>query len=173
MISSVGGLVLIALCGLILYALVQGAPYVPTRRKEAEMALRLMRLPKGATIVDMGSGDGAVLLAAAKQGYRTVGVELNPLLYVISKLRLRRYPDARVYRANMWRWQLPAETAGVFLFTAGPFAGRMADYLRREQRRLARPLTVVSLGFELPGLKPAARKGACIRYVLKGRALQG
>lgn len=149
-----------------LYGLTQGAPYVPTRRREVEQALRLMRLPKGAMVVDIGAGDGAVMKAAVEHGYRAVGIELNPLLYVIARLRLRRFGDrARLVRGNMWRWHVPSQTAGIFLFTAGPFAGRITTWLRKEQKRLGTPLVVVSLGFELPGETPLRRSGACIYYV--------
>jgi len=159
---------MIIICAVILYSLTQGAPYVPTRRKEAEQALRLMRLPSNALVVDMGAGDGSFLKIAAEHGYRAAGIELNPLLYAIAKLRLRRFGGrARIARGNMWRWQLPADTAGVFLFTAGPFAERMARHLQSEQKRLSRELVVVSLGFELPGLEPVGRSSACIKYILK------
>lgn len=159
---------IIVVCVLILYALSQGAPYVPTRRKDALAALKLMDVPKGATIVDVGAGDGAVLKAAAERGYLVVGIELNPLLVFIARHRTRHFGrQVTVIRGNAWRWHLPERTEGVFLFTAGPFAGRMRAWLRREQARLAKPLVVVSLGFELPGESVAQRRGACIKYVLK------
>lgn len=159
---------MIIICAVILYSLTQGAPYVPTRRKETEQALRLMRLPSDALVVDMGAGDGSFLKTAVEQGHRAAGIELNPLLYMVAKLRLRRFGGrARIVRGNMWRWQLPTDTDGIFLFTAGPFAERMAKHLQREQKRLNHELVVVSLGFELPGLEPVGRSGACIKYILK------
>lgn len=140
---------------------------MPTRRKDALAALRLMNLPKGATVVDMGAGDGVVLVVAAEQGYRTVGIELNPLLVLIARLRTRKFGGrVRVIRGNMWRWHLPPETTGVFLFTAGPFAGRTGKWLRTEQAALGRPLAVVSLGFDLPGERAVRRSGASSAYLI-------
>lgn len=161
-------LVAIIGCALTLYLLSQGAPYVPTRRKDALTALKIMGLPKGATIVDVGAGDGAVVKIAAEQGYDAVGIELNPILWLVAKMRTRRYrKQVRIVLGNAWRWELPPETKGVFLFTAGPFAARMQAWLRAEQERLEKPLTVVSLGFPLPNETAVAQDGACIKYVLK------
>lgn len=161
-------LIVLVICGLVLYALSQGAPYVPTKRGEALRAMELMNLPKGATIVDTGAGDGAVLKVAAERGHKAVGIELSRLLCFIARRRVRGFGgQVRVVRGNIFKWHLPEETDGVFLFTAGPFAKKMGAWLRREQQRLNKPLTVVSLGFPLPGETAAERSGACIKYVLE------
>lgn len=161
-------LLVLAVCAFALYSLSQGAPYVPTRRKQAEAALRLMDLSKGATIVDIGAGDGVVLHAAASQGYRAVGIELNPLLYLIARWRMRRFgARVKVIRGNAYKWHLPSGTKGVFFFTAGPFTTRLRRWLRAEQRRLGEPLVVVSLGFHLPDETVVKSAGGCVKYILK------
>lgn len=40
---------------------------------------------KSPLLVDLGSGDGRVVIEAARHGYRAVGCELNPVLVVISQ----------------------------------------------------------------------------------------
>lgn len=159
-------LTFVIICGIILYLLSQGAPYVPTRRKDVQMALELMDVPPGAMIADVGAGDGVVVKLAAERGFRAVGIELNPFLWLVATFRVRRHKDAHIIWGNMWRWQLPDDTKAVFLFTAGPFAKRLTGWLETEQKRLGKPLKVVSLGFELPGLTSAKTNGACILYTL-------
>lgn len=161
-------LLIAIICGLLLYTLSQGAPYVPTRRKEAMQALELLGLPKGATVVDIGAGDGAFLRFAAEKGYRAVGIEINPLLWLVAWLRTRRFKgQVKVICGNAWRWHVPADTGGIFFFTAGPFAARLRGWLRVEQAALGRPLPVVSHGFALPEETVATSAGACVKYVLE------
>ena len=94
-----------------------GAPYVPTLRSEAEKVFKkLYRLGRKDLVVDLGSGDGTVLVAAAKCGAKVYGIELNPILVLISRFRLRKFKHARVDFGNIFNCKFPAETTVVYLF---------------------------------------------------------
>jgi SAM-dependent methyltransferase len=156
---------LAAIVALIFGVVFEGAPYVPTKRKEIEAALKLAKLKEGELIVDLGSGDGRLLAAAADKGYRALGYELSPILAFISKLTLRKYGDAvQVRTANFWYTKLPDDTKVVFVFLAGPFMKRLSRHMQREANRLGRPVSLISYGFDLPNYKPSGRKGALKLY---------
>ena len=54
-------------------------PYVPTPYVVVEEMLRLARVGPGDFVMDLGSGDGRILIAAAKKfGARGIGVDLDP-----------------------------------------------------------------------------------------------
>src|SRR3990170_4346969 len=54
-------------------------PYVPTPPVVVEEMLRLAAVGPGGFVMDLGSGDGRILIAAAKKfGARGVGVDLDP-----------------------------------------------------------------------------------------------
>ena len=107
-------LVVIILCfGLVL---VWGPPYLPTLSKQVTIALDLMELETGETLLELGCGDGKVLVAAAKRGYKAVGYELNPLLVLLCKLRTYRYRSTvQVHWGNFLTRPWPA-CAGIFVF---------------------------------------------------------
>ena len=84
-------LIVLAVSVLLGFVVFFGPPYVPTLRRNLKSALDLLDLKPGETMLDLGSGDGRVLLAAAKRGANVVGVELSPLLVAVSWLRTRRY----------------------------------------------------------------------------------
>jgi precorrin-6B methylase 2 len=78
-----------------------GAPYVPTLHKQREIALDLLKLKPGQTLIDLGCGDGAMLIEAAKRGIKVVGYEINPLLVFIAWARTRRYSkNVKIIRGN-------------------------------------------------------------------------
>ena len=53
-------------------------PYVVTPAEIVERMLRLAEVAKGDTLIDLGSGDGRIVIAAAKRGARGLGVDLDP-----------------------------------------------------------------------------------------------
>jgi len=142
-----------------------GAPYVPTRARDMHKLFDIAQLKKSDMLVDLGSGDGRLLLAAAHRGVRSVGVELNPILVIITWWRLRRVRQfASVRCSNFWRYALPDDTTCVFVFLAEPFMERLKRYLESESKRLGHPITLVSYGFSLPGYTPVRTADAVLVY---------
>jgi hypothetical protein len=130
-----------------------GAPYVPSLRKELRQAFtKLYVVTTRDVIVDLGSGDGQVLLEAAKHGARAYGFELNPVLVFISRLRLAG--RAQISLANMWNGRLPGDTTLVYCFAVSRDSRRLVKYLQAESHRLGRPIKVITFGSGLKGLTP-------------------
>lgn len=158
-------ILLVVLAAFALIAFV-GAPYVPTHKAAIVRALDMLPLKPGDRVVDLGSGDGRFLLAAAKRGLRATGYELNPFLYVFSALLCFRFRgQVSIELANFWTKKLPSDTKAVFVFGAGPFMQRLAKKLRQRARG-DKALYVISYGFELPGLKPMANQEGLYMYKL-------
>jgi 16S rRNA A1518/A1519 N6-dimethyltransferase RsmA/KsgA/DIM1 with predicted DNA glycosylase/AP lyase activity len=128
-----------------------GAPYLPIRRQDREELLDLVDLKPGQTIIDLGSGDGTLLKAAAKRGLRVVGYEINPVLWLISLVRCFKYRKlVSVRLGNFWNQKLPqAEVIYVFLID------RYMEKLKRKlESEIKSPTAVVSYVFELPAVAP-------------------
>ncbi|XP_032271100.1 ATP synthase subunit C lysine N-methyltransferase isoform X4 [Phoca vitulina] len=64
-------------------------PFVPATTKQIENVVKMLRCRRG-SLVDIGSGDGRIVIAAAKAGFRAFGVELNPWLVWYSRYRAWR-----------------------------------------------------------------------------------
>src|SRR5688572_15134379 len=52
--------------------------WVPTPQSTVDAMLNLAKLTKDDFLVDLGSGDGIIVITAAKRGARAMGVEVNP-----------------------------------------------------------------------------------------------
>ena len=66
-----------------------GAPWVPTSRETVDKMLSIANVKAGEVVYDLGSGDGRVVIAAAKKFQaRSVGVELNPLWVFWTRLKV-------------------------------------------------------------------------------------
>lgn len=138
--------------------LLRGAPYVPTLEKQGRAALELLNLQPGQTLLELGSGDGKILVLAARSGLNVVGIELNPFLVVVSWLRTRRYrKQVRIIWGDFWRVEWP-ECDGVFTFLLDRFMPRLDERMRQVRKPL------VSFAFKVPGRKIDAEKSGVYLY---------
>lgn len=129
-----------------------GAPYLPTLKAQQEKALALLDLKKDETLLELGCGDGRVLLAAAKQGLRGVGYELNPLLFVVAKIVTWRYRNQiRIHFGNYWHLSWPA-CEGIYVFLLDKYMPKLSEKISQEYN--GKRIKVVSLAFAFPGHKP-------------------
>lgn len=138
--------------------ILRGAPYVPTLDPQARAALELLGLKPGQTLLELGSGDGKVLITAAQTGLNVVGIELNPFLVVISRLRTWRYrKQVQVIWGDFWRVDWP-ECDAVFAFLLGRFMAK----LDTRMLELRKPL--VSFAYKVPNRPVTAEKAGVFLY---------
>lgn len=132
-----------------------GAPWLPIRRRYLNVAFDEAEIQPGDTVIDLGSGDGKILIEAVKRGANVIGYELNPFLVWISRWRLKRFSDrAVVYRQNLFEADV-SEADTIFVFGFTDIMSRLATKLKREARTDAR---IISFAFDLPGLKLIRQK---------------
>jgi hypothetical protein len=128
-----------------------GAPYLPVLGRDSAALLDLADLATGQTIIDLGSGDGRFLLAAARRGYRAIGYEINPLLWLLSLVVCWPVRDrVKIYCRDFWRVSLPPADA-IYVFLIDRFMSRLDQKLTRE---LTRPTKMISYVFAVPGKQP-------------------
>jgi hypothetical protein len=130
-----------------------GAPYLPILKRDSRPLIELADLKPGQTLIDLGSGDGRLLRAAAAQGIRCIGYEINPLLVFASRLMCWRYRRlVSIHLADFWHVHLPPADA-IYVFLIDRYMARLDRKLTAE---LTRSTRVISFVFQIPG-RPAAR----------------
>lgn len=138
-----------------------GAPFLPTLKPQVRSALDLLDLKPGQTLLELGSGDGRVLVAAAERGITAIGYELNPLLAIYSWLRTRRYNGkVRVVWGDFWNKKLPP-TEGIFVFLLDPYMKKLDKKIVQEY---GKPVKLVSFAFKIPSRKITTEKNGLYLY---------
>lgn len=128
------------------------APLFPTPRGALQGLQHAAPLPPGAVVLDAGCGlgDGLLALRAAYPQARLQGLEWSRPLALLCRLRC---PWARVRRGDIW-----AEDWGacqmVYVFQRPESMARAAAKARAE---MAPGSWLVSLAFEVPGLRASAQ----------------
>ena len=132
-----------------------GAQYVPTPMKTARRMLKLADVQRGETVYDLGSGDGRLLMIAAKEfGAKAIGVEIDPFRYALTRLKIKwaGVGDAvKVKRGNLFDVDL-CEADVVMIYLLPKANAKLAPKLLRELKPSAR---VVCHAFPIPNWKMA------------------
>lgn len=81
-------LLLIYIIFLLSYSLIFGAPYAGIGKKRMDTMLDVLNIKKGERFLDIGSGDGRIVIEASRRGAKAYGIEINPLLVLFSKIRV-------------------------------------------------------------------------------------
>lgn len=160
----VATLLLTLFVGYTVYAIVTGAPFVPTFPQNVERMIRLAKLRPGETLMDLGSGDGRILRVAAKSGLTCIGIEINPILYWWSRFRnwVGGYTTITVRREDLWKTNLQ-DVDVLTLFFMAPKMAKLKEKIFLEMKRGTR---VVSYGFRFPDWQYADRDDKVYLYVV-------
>jgi 16S rRNA A1518/A1519 N6-dimethyltransferase RsmA/KsgA/DIM1 with predicted DNA glycosylase/AP lyase activity len=153
----------ILLLGLACFAgvLLVGAPYLPTLAPQLKAALELTDLKQGDTLLELGFGDGRVLVAAAQQGFNVVGYELNPLLVIVAWLRTRRYRNQiTIIWGDYWRKPWPAASA-IFVFLLPKYMSKLDTKIAQYKHT---PVKLVSFAFKIPDKQIVQEKQGVYLY---------
>jgi SAM-dependent methyltransferase len=136
-----------------------GAGFEPTSKKEIDRAAGLVGLRDGLKVYDLGSGTGSVVLHLAKNyGIDCVGVEVDPLKFWISEMRLKSSGalkgTVRFVRGNL----LNADLSGVdvvYIFLSGG-SGIMESLKQKILREMKPGSKVVSYVHLFKDWRPSA-----------------
>lgn len=151
------------------WTLLLGAGYDPIPTKYVCRMLELAGISEDDIVYDLGSGDGRILIAAARvYGARAVGIEADPSRFIYSWLNILvsgQVKRARVKFGNLFTKNISDATI-VTLFLFGPTNNKLRDKLLRELKPGTRIVSYVwtLAGWEMQGYLPANR---LYLYVIK------
>lgn len=140
---------IIFLLGFLLLPIVKGAPFVPSEMKTVEKMVEIANIKPGERVVDLGSGEGRMLIAVAKKGVEAHGYEINPLLVWWARRNIKNaglQGKAFVHWKSFWGIDY-ASFDVVLLFGIFYIMRRLEKKLRKELKPGAR---VISNAFTFP-----------------------
>lgn len=132
------------------------SPFVPTPHQVVREALRLANVAPEDTVYDLGSGDGRVVLTAARDfNARAVGVEIRRRLVEESIRRIKREKldeQVSIVHGDFFSQDLSGATV-VTLYQLRSINEALRPILEKQLRPDAR---VVAIDFPVPGWRPVA-----------------
>lgn len=165
--------VLIILTLLLLFVILMGIfyaidffldlPYVGTKRQKIDTIIKLAQIKKNQTVIDLGSGDGRLLLASAQKGTYAIGYELNPFLVLVTRFHAHLKglsENVMVHRQNMWKADLKVADV-IFVYSLKKTIARFEGFIFSN----ARPGTRVIVNLHpFPHKKPIKTENGIYLY---------
>ena len=122
------------------------APWWRTSHRTARAICQLAEIKKGDLIYDLGSGDGTALITAAKEfGANGVGIEIDPLRYWISKIRIQRNGLSKkiaVIRQNFFQQNIK-DADVVFIYLVPKALEKLLPKFKNELKKGTRIISYV------------------------------
>jgi SAM-dependent methyltransferase len=130
------------------------APFVTTPQEVVDRMLELAQVSPGDLLYDLGSGDGRIVITAAKRyGAKSVGFEIDPALVTLSRRNIREAGVehlAEIRQEDVRKVDLsPASVVTMYLYPAANL--RLRAVLMRQLKVGSR---VVSHDFSMGDWKP-------------------
>lgn len=133
------------------------APYWQSPPAIVEAMLDLARLRPGECLIDLGCGDGRIVIAAARRGARAIGIDIDPARIAEAEAAAGAASVTAAFRREDLFETPLAEADIVTLYLLGHVNNLLAGRLAAELRPGAR---IVSHAFPIAGREPAARREA-------------
>ncbi|KAI7809436.1 ATP synthase subunit C lysine N-methyltransferase [Triplophysa rosa] len=127
-------------------------PFVPATSTQIENVLKVL-LTRSGSLVDIGSGDGRIVIAAAKRGFKAVGFELNPWLVWYSRYKAWRegvHHSTSFYISDLWKVSF-SQYSNVVIFGVPQMMEQLEIKLQTELHSSAK---VVACRFPFPTWSP-------------------
>jgi cyclopropane fatty-acyl-phospholipid synthase-like methyltransferase len=145
------------------FMFVRDVPFVPSSWERLDSMVELADAKPGEKSIDLGSGDGRVVIALAKLGVMAFGYEVDPELV---KKALNNIKEANldgnafIICTNYWEENL-SEYDLITIYGITSIMPRLEEKLKKELKPGAR---VVSNFFTFPSWDPAVEKGDVYVY---------
>jgi len=118
---------------------------------------------KGDKVVDLGSGDGRFVIAFAKKGAEAHGYEINPLLVLISKYKIKKAKlkdKAFIHWKSFWKVDLGKYNI-IIMFQFKTIMKRLEEKLNKELKPKTK---IISYYWKFPRMKMKRKLGKIYVY---------
>lgn len=130
-----------------------GAPFQPINNKKLKTIISLVKSNKKQKAADLGSGNGKIVIALAKQGIEAHGYEINPFLVMYSRHKIKKAGlkgKAFVHWKSFWKTNLEKYNL-IILFQFSTIMKRLERKLKKELKPKSK---VISYHWKFPTWKP-------------------
>lgn len=141
-----------------------GAWFEATPEEKVEQMISLLDIKPGQHAIDLGSGDGRIVIAMAKKGAYAVGIEKDEKLVMEANHHIKMEglsKKAIIIHANFWKMDL-SQFEKVSVYQIKTIMKRLEKKLQKE---LPSHAHVVSNYWQFPTWKPSKTIGDLLLYI--------
>lgn len=140
-------------------------PFIPSNNQRVKTMLELAQIKPGEKSVDLGAGDGKVMIAFAKTGAHAFGIEIDEILSEIIRHKInknRLNGKAFIFNGDLWNHNL-SEYDIITVYGLSWVMARLEEKIGKEGKSGCR---IIANYFPFPNLKPEKVKKDIYLYRL-------
>jgi 16S rRNA A1518/A1519 N6-dimethyltransferase RsmA/KsgA/DIM1 with predicted DNA glycosylase/AP lyase activity len=100
----------------VVYTRAFGAEWVKVPKQARKQMLNMLALNKKDIFYDLGCGDAQLLIEASPKVKQAIGIEIDPLRFIIAKARASKYKNVKIVYGNLFKQNIGSATKiAVFL----------------------------------------------------------
>ncbi len=150
------------------YFTLVGPPFVSSVPWVIKNAIKLAQIRKGEKAVDLGCGDGRIVIALAKAGAEAYGYEINPFLVWLTRFRIRQAGmSGKAFAYYKSLWDLDLSSFDVVMIYGLPYMFKRLE--KKLEKELKPGSRVISLSFPFPTWKPVKTDESVYLYKVSGK----
>lgn len=134
-------------------------PYFPTHKDDVSSVIKEMRLKNDHIVIDLGAGNGAVILKAAQEAHKKrldtkfVAIEINPILVAVLFLRKLFHPNRKnisILMKDMFAFDYSTIQKSASLTVFAYVSPLHLERLYKQAKSAGRPVDFISYFYPLP-----------------------
>lgn len=138
-------------------------PFVPSSDDNVRIMVELAAGQSGGQAVDLGAGDGKVVVALAERGLKATGVEIDQSRFELAKhVIMSRRLESRANMVHESFWVHNLQPYDIIVLYGIPSI--MERLKRKIINEASPPCWVISNNFEFPDWQPAKSEGNVLLY---------
>jgi methylase of polypeptide subunit release factors len=156
-------LVALLLIFLFLRPLIKGAVFFPTLPESVKQMVEISKTKSGDKVIDLGSGDGRILLAFAKKGIEIHGYEINLLLVLWSKHVIKKAGLEKLAFVH-WEsfWKINFSSYNTIIVYGIPYI--MKKLKEKIQKETIGETRIISNVYSFPEWEPVSKNKSLYLY---------
>ncbi len=125
--------------------------FVPSNKKLINQLFEKFPFQKDKIFIDLGSGDGRVVFAAAKKNLNAFGYENNPLLYFLAQLKKKffKIDNAKFIRQSFLKADISSADY-IYVYLLPKVMLKIEDFIFSKAKKGCQ---IISLDFQFPHKK--------------------
>jgi predicted RNA methylase len=82
------------------------AVFFPSSKRMVEVVIDFARIKKSDVFYDLGSGDGRILVEAAKKGVKVIGIERNRFLNWLARRKIKNFKNVKIIQGDIFKQKI-------------------------------------------------------------------
>lgn len=130
------------------------AIFFPSSKEMIKVVIDFADIKENDVFYDLGSGDGRILVEAAKGGIRVVGIEKNRLLNWLARRRIKPFKNIKIIQGDMFKQKIN-DASIIVAYLSQKITERLQKKIEKEAKRGTR---IILIDHELLDWKPVKVK---------------